>query len=79
MVTIGIDRTNNRRPGRRRSQFDAMLRLCERIAVFIEENGAQQSKAYFALDNGTVGLYLVTTSATFDFELGDKLAEFAAP
>ena len=34
---------------------------------------------YISLDNGASGLYLVTTSEAYNFELGDKLAEFAAP
>ena len=56
-----------------------MLRLCERIVEFLEENNAQGFKAYIALGNDSPELYVVTQSATLDFELGDKLSEFAAP
>jgi hypothetical protein len=64
---------------RKRSDFDGMLRLCERIVEFLEENTAQDFKAYLALGNGSPELYVVTQSETYDFELGDRISEFAAP
>jgi hypothetical protein len=64
---------------KKRSDFDAMLRLCELIVEFLEENNAQDFKAYIALSNGSPELYVVTQSGAHDFELGDKLSEFAAP
>jgi hypothetical protein len=45
----------------------------------MQQNDGGEYKAYFSRDGGTVGLYLLTTSEKFDFELADKLTEFAAP
>ncbi len=53
--------------------------MCEHLALFMREHGGREFKAFFSRDSGTVGLYLVTTAEAYDFELGDKLAEFAAP
>jgi hypothetical protein len=53
--------------------------MCDEIARFIQENGAEHVKAFIARDNGLIGLYLVTTAEAYDFELSRKLAEFAAP
>jgi hypothetical protein len=53
--------------------------MCEGIASFMRANNGREFKAFFARDNGAVGLYLMTKTETYDFELGDKLAEFAAP
>lgn len=53
--------------------------MCEHIAKFMQENEGEEFKAFFSRDGGTIGLYLVTTAEAYDFELGDKLAEFAAP
>jgi hypothetical protein len=78
VITLGIDRTERRRPRRRQTQFDLVIRMCEDIAMFMEANEAQDSKAYISLGNGQPDLYLVTTKETYDFDLADKLAEFAA-
>jgi hypothetical protein len=53
--------------------------MCEHIAMFMQENDGGEFKAFFSRDGGTVGLYLLTTAEAYDFELGDKLADFAAP
>jgi hypothetical protein len=45
----------------------------------MEDNSLQDGTAYLALGNGTPELYMVTQSEAYDFELGDKLSEFAAP
>jgi hypothetical protein len=66
------------RSRRSRSGFASLLRLCEQIVAFMEENDSQDCKACIALGNGTPDLYLVTRSEAYDFELGDKLSEFAA-
>lgn len=63
----------------KRSGFTAILRLLERIIEFMKENSLQDGTAYIALGNDTPELYLVTQSKACDFELGDKLSEFAAP
>ena len=47
--------------------------------MFVEENGAQDCKAYISVGTPTIGLYLVTKKEAYDFDLGDKLAEFAIP
>ncbi len=78
VITLGIDRTERRRPRRRQTQFDLVIRMCEDIAMFMEANETQNSKAYISLGNGQPDLYLVTTKEAYDFDLGDKLAEFAA-
>jgi hypothetical protein len=53
--------------------------MCEHIGEFMQQNDGGEFKAFFSRDRGTVGLYLVTTSPVFNFELADKLTEFAAP
>ncbi len=53
--------------------------MCEHIAAFMHENDGGEYKAFFSRDGGVVGLYLLTTSEQYNFELADKLAEFAAP
>jgi hypothetical protein len=63
----------------KRSGFNTFLRLLEHITEFMEENNLQDGAAYIALGNGTPELYVVTQSAAYDFELGDKLSEFVAP
>jgi hypothetical protein len=45
----------------------------------MEESGLQDGTAYLALGNGTPELYMVSQSEAYDFDLGDKLSEFAAP
>jgi hypothetical protein len=79
VITLGFNRTEKVRSRRRQSQVDVVLRLCERIARFMQENEGGEFKAFFSRDRGIVGLYLVTTAETYDFALGDKLTEFAAP
>ena len=44
MITLGIDSTEGRRPRRRQSTFVVVLRMCEQIAMFMEEHEAQDSK-----------------------------------
>jgi hypothetical protein len=63
----------------KRSGFNTILRLLEHIVEFMEENSLQDGTAYIALGNGTPELYMVTRSEAYDFELGDRLSEFAAP
>lgn len=53
--------------------------MCDHLAAFMEENGAQDCKAYISVGTPTTGLYLVTKKEAYDFDLGDKLAEFAIP
>lgn len=43
------------------------------------ENNGGEFKAFFTRDGGTVGLFLTTKAEKYDFDLADKLAEFAAP
>ncbi len=63
----------------KRSGFSAVQRLLERVLAFMEENHLLEATAYITLGNGTPELYVVTQSGAYDFELGDKLSEFAAP
>lgn len=79
MITLGINQTGKARSRRRQSGLEVVLRMCEHIARFMQENDGGKFQAFFSRDGGTVGLYLVTTAEAYDFELGDKLAEFAAP
>jgi hypothetical protein len=53
--------------------------MCEELALFMQEHDGGKFKAYFSRDGGAIGLYLVTTDKAYNFDLGDKLAEFAAP
>lgn len=79
MITLGFNRTAKVRSRRKQSQVDVFLRLCEHFAKFLQENEGGEFKAFFSHDSGAVGLFLVTTAETYDFALGDKLTEFAAP
>lgn len=79
VITLGINRTEKTPPPRKKSQFDAVLRMCEQMAVFMQEHNADKFKAYFTRDSGMIGLYLVTTNEAYDFDLSDKLADFASP
>ena len=79
MITLGFSRSDGVRSRRRQSPFDSVLRMCEHIAAFLHENDGGEFKAFFSRDGGIVGLYLLTTSEPYDFNLADKLAEFAAP
>ena len=79
MITLGFNRVPKVRHRPRHSQLDVMMRMCEHIASFMQENDGGEFKAFFSRDCGTVGLYLVTTSPVYNFELADKLTEFAAP
>ena len=79
MITLGFNRAATVRHRPRQSQLDVVLRMCEHIAAFMQENDGGEFKAFFSRDRGTVGLYLVTTSPVYNFELGDKLTECAAP
>jgi hypothetical protein len=78
MIAVEVNQTEKGRR-RKQSQLEVMLRLCERIAEFMRKNGGAAFKAFFARDGGAVGLYLMTTAEAYDFELGDRLVEFAAP
>jgi hypothetical protein len=53
--------------------------MCEQIVAFMRQNAGGEFQAFFSRDGGTVGLFLVTTAEAYDFELGDKLAEFTVP
>lgn len=79
MITLGFNGTEKVRSRRRQSEVDVFLRMCEHLAQFMQENEGGEFKAFFSRDGDTVGLYLVTTAETYNFELGDKLTEFAAP
>lgn len=63
----------------KRSGFKTILCLLEQINKFMAEHSPQDSTAYIALGSSTPELYLVTQSGAYDFELGDKLSDFAAP
>jgi hypothetical protein len=41
---------------RRQTSIDTVLRLCEQIARFMEENNEQDFRAYLSPGSGTVGL-----------------------
>ena len=45
----------------------------------MEENKLLDATAYITLGSGTPELYMVTQSSPYDFDLGDKLSDFAAP
>ncbi len=79
MITLEISQPDKGRRRRKQSHLEGMLRLCEQIAEFMRKNGGEEFKAFFSRDGGAVGLYLMTTAEAYDFELGDRLAEFAAP
>ena len=79
VFTLGFNRTARVRAKSAQPQLDFFLRMCERVAIFMQDNDGGEFKAFFSRDGGTVSLYLVTTAETYDFKLGDKLAEFAAP
>ena len=79
MITLGINRPEKSRPRRRRPHFEVVLRMCEQIAAFMQEHDGSKFKAYFSRNGGVIGLYLVTMAEAYDFDLADKLAEFAAP
>jgi hypothetical protein len=79
MISLGISQAERGRRRPKRSQLDVMLRLCQDIAAFVQTHAPDRSQAFFALDGDTVGLYVLSAAEAYDFELGDKLAEFAAP
>jgi hypothetical protein len=79
VITLGFNQKAAVRAGRPHSQINLFLRLCGDVARFMQENGGERFKAFFALDRGLLGLYLMTSSEAYDFELSGKLAEFAAP
>src|SRR5262245_52142272 len=79
VITFSANPKPREKTRRRRSGFEALLRLCEQIIEFVEEHNSQDSKAYLAPGNGMPELYLVTQSEAYDFKLGDRLSEFAAP
>ncbi len=79
MITLGFNLSEGVRSRRRKSPVDVVLRLCEHITAFMQENNGGEYKAFFSRDGGNVGLYLLTTSEQYDFDLADKLAELAAP
>jgi len=81
MIAISTNPTTRITTRIRRSRFtfDAVRRLCEHLGSFMEAHGLRESKAYIALGNGTPELYVVGRSVVYDFDLGDRLSEFAAP
>jgi hypothetical protein len=58
--------------------FRNLQRLLEKIIGFLKAH-QPEATAYLALGNGTPELFLVVPSGPYDFELGDKLSDFAAP
>jgi hypothetical protein len=79
VIRLGINKNGKGRGRRRQSELDVVLRMCENIATFMEENNGRDFQAFFSRDGNAIGLFVVTTSEAYDFELGDKLAEFVAP
>jgi hypothetical protein len=79
VITLSFNQTGEVRHRPRPSELDVVLDMCEHVARFMQENNGGEFKAYFSRDSGTVGLYLVMTAEVYDFDLGDKLAEFVAP
>lgn len=71
-----IDRTGK---GRRRAGLDLVLRLCQDVARFLHDHGQDRIQAFFSRNRGSVGLYVVSAAESYDFALGDRLAELAAP
>lgn len=80
MITFSVSPMSREkiRPSKRYG-FKTILRLLEAILKFMEENCVENGTAYISLGNGTPELYLVIGNEVYDFELGDKLSEFAAP
>lgn len=78
MITLAINQ-GQRPPRRRKSQFETVLGVCEAVVAFIGGHAPPGCQAYLAVGPGNVGLYLLTTSQVYDFDLSDKLADFAAP
>jgi hypothetical protein len=76
MITLGFNPTEQKP---RRSELDAFLRMCEQIGTFMQEQSGKHFNAYFSRDGDVIGLFVVTAAEVYDFELGDQLAEFAAP
>jgi hypothetical protein len=78
MISLGINPTG-KLSRRRKFQVDVVLRMCEQIAHFMKQHDGASDTAYLSCDRGAVGLYLLTKAEVYDFELSDKLAEFAGP
>ncbi len=81
MVTLGLPEksTANRRVRRSQPGIDVFFKMCEQVLDFTKEHGEQGVEVFFAREDGSLSLYLVTKAGAFDFELSRKLAEFAAP
>jgi hypothetical protein len=79
MITLGFNQKAGLRARRAHSQSDLFLRMCEHLALFMQENNGQGFETFFARDRGSINLYLMSKSEAYDFELSRKLAEFAAP
>lgn len=78
MITLGF----NQKPvhaRRARPRIDLFMRMCENIALFMQENDGRDFKAFLVRDHGFISLYLMTTAKTYDFELSRKLTEFSGP
>lgn len=81
MITFSANPTPRERGRSRgkRSALNAFLRLLEHTIEFMEANGLPDGTAYVALGRDTPELYVVSESGAYDFALGDRVSEFAAP
>jgi hypothetical protein len=79
VITLGFNQKASKRTQRAHLQIDLFLKMCEEVARFMQENGGDSFKAFFARDNGLIGLYLLTAAEAYDFELSRKLSDLAAP
>ncbi len=79
MITLGVNRAKKVGTRRGYSPFRLLWHLCEMLGNLMEQNGGRDFNVYLSRDGRAVGLYVTTTGEAYDFELGDQLAELAAP
>ena len=54
--------------------------MCQHVAIFMAEHTDRKLKAFFSHQGrNSFGLFLMTETEVYDFDLSDKLADFAGP
>jgi hypothetical protein len=78
VITLGVKRPIGKRA--KRHQSKPFLSMCQAVVGFMSKHDGHNFKAFFSQEgSGNVCLYLMTDAEAYDFELSEKLAEFAAP
>ena len=80
VITLGFKESIGKRAKRHQSKLDPFLSMCQAVVGFMLKHDGHNFKAFFSHEgSGNVCLYLMTDAEAYDFELSEKLAEFAAP